>query len=80
MNSGMIQTRIGELLDARGKSLYWLAKEIGVAYTTLWKLKTGESQGVSFGVLDGICKALDCGPGEVLVRIPDSKRGAKDKG
>ena len=79
MYINMIRTQFSELLDEKGLSLYWLAKETGTAYTTLWKLKTGGSQGISFEVLDGICKALDCEPGDVLVRVPDSKRGAKDK-
>ena len=74
INGSMIQTRINELLQARGRSLYWLAKEARVAYTTLWKLKTATSQGISFGVLDRICLALDCSPGEVLVREPDAKK------
>lgn len=74
INSSMIQTRIDELLQARGRSLYWLAKEARIAYTTLWKLKTATSQGISFGVLDRICIALDCNPGDVLVRELDAKK------
>jgi putative transcriptional regulator len=69
----MIETRIAELLADNGKSLYWLAKETGVAYTTLWKLKTGESQGISFDVLDGICRALNCSPGDVLTLLPEGR-------
>lgn len=65
--------RIDEMLEARGRSLYWLAKQSGVAYSTLWKLKTADTQGVSFGVLDRICEALECDPGDLLVRVIDKK-------
>ena len=67
----MIENRIEGLLEERNRSLYWLAKEMGVAYTTLWKLKTGATQGISYDVLEKICIALDCQPGDLLVRVPD---------
>lgn len=79
MNSGMIETRIDELLRERGHSLYWLAKEAHVAYTTLWKLKTANSQGISFAVLDRICEALGCEPGDLLMRNKDHKRAIPKK-
>jgi putative transcriptional regulator len=68
MSKGMIRTRFDELLKERRHSLYWLAKEAHVAYTTLWKLKTAGSQGISFAVLERVCEALNCEPGDVLVR------------
>jgi putative transcriptional regulator len=70
----MIETRFEKLLKERGHSLYWLAKEARVAYTTLWKLKTADSQGISFAVLDRVCEALNCVPGDVLVRVKDGKK------
>jgi putative transcriptional regulator len=74
MNSSMIETRFNELLKERGHSLYWLARESRVAYTTLWKLKTADSQGISFAVLDRVCEALDCEPGDLLVRVRNRKK------
>ncbi|PYS81720.1 MAG: XRE family transcriptional regulator [Acidobacteria bacterium] len=75
----MIQARFDDLLQARGRSLYWLAKEAGVAYTTLWKLRAAESQGISFGVLDRICAALDCAPGDLLIRAPDARKRVRKR-
>jgi putative transcriptional regulator len=79
MNNGMIETRFDELLKERGHSLYWLAKEARVAYTTLWKLKSAESQGISFAVLDKVCEALKCEPGDILVRTKDQKKGTSKR-
>jgi putative transcriptional regulator len=70
----MIQLRLEQQLEARGESLYWLAKQTGVAYSTLWKLKTADTQGISYGVLDKLCNALECEPGDLFVRVPDVKR------
>jgi hypothetical protein len=38
----MIEVRIDQLLKARGRTFYWLAKETGVSHTTLWRLKKGK--------------------------------------
>jgi putative transcriptional regulator len=70
----VIKVRLEELLKERGRSLYWLGKEAGVSYTTLWKLKTGETQGISFEVLDKLCEALDCAPGDLLARLTTKKK------
>ena len=65
----MVKTRIEEVLAKRGVSLYWLAKESGVTYAALWNLKERRTDGITFSLLDAICKALDCQPGEILVRV-----------
>jgi putative transcriptional regulator len=69
MNTGMVKTRIEEVLAERGLSLYWLAKESGVTYAALWNLKEKRTDGITFTLLDAICKALDCQPGDILVRV-----------
>lgn len=73
MNSAVIQTRINELLQERGKSLYWLAKETGIAYPTLWRLRDSKTESIAFRVLESICLALKCMPGDVLVIVPEKK-------
>jgi putative transcriptional regulator len=65
----MVKTRIEEALAERGRSLYWLAKESGVTYAALWNLKERRTDGITFSLLDAICKALDCQPGDILVRV-----------
>jgi putative transcriptional regulator len=62
----MIAIRIDELLENRGRSFYWLAKETGISHTTLWRLKKGKALGINFETLENICKTLKCQPGAVL--------------
>jgi putative transcriptional regulator len=76
MNWGMIELRIEKMLGDRGRSLYWLAKEAEITYAALWNLKERRTDGITFPVLDRICKALECQPGDLLVRIEgDSPAG-----
>ena len=62
----MIRVQIDQLLKARGRTFYWLAKETGVSHTTLWRLKKDKAQGITFNTLEAICRTLKCHPGDVL--------------
>ena len=75
MNMSMIEFRLDERLN--GRSLYWLAKESGIAYSTIHKLKKEPPHGISFDTLDKLCAALDCAPGDLLVRVPNGKKGRR---
>ena len=73
-----IEIPIDRLLVNCSKSFYWLAKETGVSYSTLWRLKTGKAQGINFATLIKICEVLECTPGDILVLRPELK-GSKVK-
>jgi putative transcriptional regulator len=62
----VLQFRLHEALEERGLSLRWLSIHSNVAYTTLHKLKTGKQRGISFGVLQRLCEALDCEPSDLF--------------
>ena len=71
MFSSMIKLRLEDLLKRQEKTLYWLASPEGanVEYATLWRLKEGISKSIPFELLDNICTALKCQPGELLVQV-----------
>jgi putative transcriptional regulator len=62
----MIEIHIDELLQNRGRSFYWLAKETGISHTTLWRLKKGKALGINFDTLAKMCETLNCQPGDVI--------------
>lgn len=77
-----VKLRIEELLEEQGRTLYWLAKESGVDYQGLYRFKTGKAYGIRFNALEGICKALECTPGDLLIienDKPQSKKKSKAK-
>lgn len=73
----MIEIRIDELLEGRGRTFYWLAKETGISHTTLWRLKKGRAVGINFPTLEQICRTLNCQPGDVLKLAEEKKAGKK---
>lgn len=73
----MIEVRIEQLLEERGKTFYWLAKETGIGHTSLWRLRHEEAKSISFDFLERICRALECQPGELLMLMDDKPEGRR---
>ena len=68
----MVTLRLNELLGDR--SYYWLAQETGIAYSTIRVLASPRSERIYYTTLDKLCDALECTPGDLLVRVSVSKR------
>ena len=66
MISNVIKIKLDELLKERGKSLYAVAKETGVAYNQLSKIKKGTVRSISFDVMEKLCLALECKPNDLF--------------
>ena len=73
----MIEVRIDQILEQRGRTFYWLAKETGISHTTLWRLKKAKAYGITLDTLEKICNALNCQPGDILRLAPDPKAKKK---
>ena len=73
----MIRLQLSEILEKRGRTAYWLAKETGIRYASIWQMTKGDTARLHVETLDRICEALECEPGDLLVRV--SKRKAKKK-
>lgn len=79
----MIEVRLKQLLAERERSRYWLSQESGIDYDTLTRVERAESSNrIELRVIDEICRALECQPGDLLIRIDDgkAKSGRKAKG
>jgi putative transcriptional regulator len=63
---GRIYNLISDRFEKKKKSLYALAREAGISYSSLWKINRGEVTSMSFDVLENICLNLDCSSGDLL--------------
>ena len=76
----MIEVRLKQVLEARGRTRYWLEKESGIHYNTLARIERAElSNRIELRVLEEICRALECEPGDILIWVDDSKAESKRK-
>jgi putative transcriptional regulator len=62
----MLIITIDEVLDKRGRTMYWLAKETDLNYVNLIKLCNNKNTQVSFDVIEKICNALECTPNDIM--------------
>lgn len=75
----MIKIKLNEMLEDRGHTMYWLWKRSGVRYATILNLCRGEAGKLNIESLDRICEALDCQPGDLLVRDTRTKSRKRGK-
>ena len=57
---------IDVMLAKRKMSVTELSEKVGITMANLSILKNGKAKAVRLGTLEGICKALDCQPGDIL--------------
>ena len=65
----MVTFRLEQILEKKGKSLYWLAAETGIAYTILYRIKTNQADGIKKQQVDKICEVLKVTPGQLFERV-----------
>jgi putative transcriptional regulator len=63
----MIILRLDELLTERNLTAYALAKKTGLHQSVISKIRRNESQALRLDVLDKLCAALECQPGDLIV-------------
>ncbi|AYC30483.1 helix-turn-helix domain-containing protein [Paenisporosarcina cavernae] len=57
---------IDVMLAKRKMSVTELTEKVGITMANLSILKNGKAKAIRFSTLEGICKALDCQPGDIL--------------
>ncbi len=62
--------RLDRVMADRKMSLNDLAANVGISNVNLSKLKTGKVSAIRFSTLDGICRVLECQPGDILEYEP----------
>lgn len=73
----MIVLRLDRVMADRKMTLNELAEKVGITNVNLSNIKTGKISAIRFSTLNGICKALDCQPGDILEYVEDD--GVIDK-
>lgn len=63
-----VHCRLDELLAERGMTLTRLSELVGVSVVNLSVLKNDRARAIRFSTLSAICAALECEPGDLLVR------------
>lgn len=57
---------IDVMLAKRKMSVTELSAKVGITMANISILKNGKAKAIKFSTLEGICKALECQPGDIL--------------
>ena len=68
-----IVVNLDVMMAKRKMSLGELAQKVDITMANLSILKNNKARAVRFSTLEGICKALDCQPGDILEYVPDEE-------
>lgn len=69
-----IKSNLSRMLGERRIKITELAKIAGVANNTVMGLYHEKAKGITFDVLEKLCIALNCQPGELLEYIPEQQK------
>ena len=74
----MVELKIREVAEGKGISNpFALSQATGLAYATCHNIWNGQPGMIGLDTLDRLCEALDCEPGDLLVRTTSRKAKRK---
>ncbi|MCI8547603.1 MAG: helix-turn-helix transcriptional regulator [Bacilli bacterium] len=62
----MVKINIEELLKKKGKTKYWLCKQMNLTSRNLNRIIRGETTAISFRYIEEFCDNLNCTPNELI--------------
>ena len=63
----MIKMNVQKLLNEKGKTRYWLVKEMQTTYKTVNKLCDNTLTGLQLDTIEKLCTILECTPNDLFV-------------
>ena len=63
----MLKLNAIELLNKRGKTKYWLYKQMGMSYQNFTKMINNETKSIKYDNLEAMCYILDCKIEDLLI-------------
>ncbi len=62
----MIKLRVLELLEKKGKTKYWLYKQLGMSYQNFNKMVNNQTKSIRYDNIETLCYILECTPDELF--------------
>lgn len=62
----MVKLNVLELLEKKGKTKYWLYRQLGMSYQNFNRMVTGQTKSIQIERIETLCMLLDCTPNELF--------------
>lgn len=55
-----------ELLQQKGKTKYWLYKQLGMSYQNFTKMINNETKSIRYENIQALCQIFECSPNDLF--------------
>ena len=62
----MITLNVKELLEKKGKTKYWLYKQLGMSYQNFNKMINNQTKSIRYENIEAMCLLFDCTPNDLF--------------
>ena len=63
----MVKLNVLDLLNKKGKTKYWLYKQLGMSYQNFNKMVNNETKSIRYEMIDTLCAIFECEPSELFI-------------
>ena len=63
----MVRLNVLELLEKKGKTKYWLYKQLGMSYQNFSRMVNNETKSIRYDNIETLCLLLECTPNELII-------------
>ena len=64
----MLILQVAQLLKKKGKTKYWLYKQMGMSYQNFDRMYNNKTKSIRFENIEILCQLLECTPNDLFLR------------
>ena len=61
-----LKLRVLEILQEKGKTKYWLNKQLGLSFQNFNNLVYNRTKSIKFEIMEALCDILECTPNDLF--------------
>jgi len=73
----MVRLNVLSLLQVRGRTKYWLYKQLGMSYQNFNKMVNNQTQSIRYENIEVLCQLLECTPNELFLFEEEEQGGRR---
>lgn len=62
----MIRLDVLRLLEQKGKTKYWLYKQLGMSYQNFNRMVNNQTKSIQYENIEALCQIFQCSPNELF--------------